>query len=162
VANTPLRAESAPANPIARRDILAAALGVGAFALPAAALAVTSAPPTASSWEDSVIASRRIDAEFWRVYDRQKSIYRHWMAAYERLKDHPSCDAVTDHWCNRHAESELLVMSARVTTLPALYAKLEAGRVNEMDWASPMANGFSPSDYVMFDLERMIMREYRA
>lgn len=162
MAHFPVRADSAPANPIARRDILAAALSVGALTLPAVTLAATSAPSALQSWEDPVIASRRIDAEFWRAYDRQKSIYRHWMASYDRLKDHPKCDAVTDHWCNRHAEGELKVISARVTTLPALYAKLEAGRVNEMDWASPMANGFSPSDYVMFDLERMIMREYQS
>ncbi|KAA9014072.1 hypothetical protein F4U94_14655 [Sphingobium limneticum] len=164
MANTPLRADSARANPIARRDMLAAAL-LGGASLAASSVAVAAEPEqiNAPEWEDPATASRRIDVDFWRAYDRQKRIYSRWMQSYAALEGSLNGDKIIDRWCNLHHEAECKMLRAPTKTLPALHAKLHSATSSEFDFnASPSDDGFSLADIVLWDIERMMKAEYRA
>ncbi len=115
----------------------------------------------AVEWEDPVLLSRRADAAFWNAHDKLQRLARQWTAAQQALRGSPRYDAVNGNWCARHSLAETKMMLTPVTTLPALYAKMEAAQKTEMEWAEPLLSGHSPLDHVMFDLNRIIMRGYR-
>ncbi|WP_289145558.1 hypothetical protein [uncultured Sphingobium sp.] len=164
MADTPLRADSVRANPIARRDMLAAAF-VASAALAAPSIAAAAAPMKSATpeWEDPATVSRRVDGDFWRAYDRQKRIYSRWMQSYAALEGSPNGDKMIDRWCNLHHEAECKMLRAPTKTLSALHAKLHSATPSEFDFnASPSDDGFSLADIVLFDIERMMKAEYQA
>lgn len=178
MADTPLGADSVRANPIARRSLLGA-LAAAPIAASSIAMATNTGSPDgvpdmnmlasirrndrADAWEDPAVVSRRIDADFWQAYDRQKRIYSQWMRCYEVMENTPSRDKVSDRWCHRHHEAECKMLCAGISTLPALYAKIHAATSSEFDFsASPSDDGFSLADLILFDIERMMKSEYRV
>lgn len=130
MANTPLRADSACANPIARREMLSAALcASAALALPVSAIA---AP---SQWQ---IAMHRFDAAraAETAYDNQV-----WMPAYQaaEMDANPIADAIdaelnrlTDLRCE--AEEQIIAMPS--PHLSGVVWKMEYARVRWEDFDS--------------------------
>lgn len=160
MADTPLRADSVRANPIARRDMLAAALLGGAVvAAPAIAAAATDSTP---AWEDPAIASRRIDSAFWEARDEMRTIECLWKFDFANYPDKAMPDERCDEWGDRHNEAERKMMMAKITTIPALWAKLDAIKAGEMDAHHGDDDYPAPIDLVLWDIERMMKAEYRV
>ena len=125
MAQNPLRADSAHANPVGRREALAA-LALSQFATPVAGatqcVGVTLLGP--QDWLAALSASRAADATFWQLHDAWQTIATAWKRT---IATGPDMDNDTfDWWGDRHSISYNAMMIARVTTLPALYAKMEA------------------------------------
>lgn len=125
MAHSPLRADSACANSIGRREALAA-LASSQFATPekSTALSVGAALLGPQTWTTAIAASQSADATFWQLREAWLTIDTAWN---RKIATQPDMDNATfDWWGARHSISHTAMMSARVTTLPALYAKMEA------------------------------------
>lgn len=146
MANTPLRAESAHANPIARRDMMAAVLlGGAALATPAIAA------PALSPWP---MAMRRFEQA--RAAETAFDI-RVWMPAYEasEMDEFPILDNV-DAELTRLTDLRCLAEDALITTpapnLSAAIWKIEYARDR---WADCDDWPQSWWQHVMMDLTRL-------
>jgi len=160
MAETHLRADSACANPIARREALAALFVAPVALAPAAALA---APlETAPTWEDPVTTSRRVDTAFWQAHGKERRLHRHWVQSFKTMRGSPHHDKVTGNWCARHSVAETAAILAPVSTLPALFAKIQIIRDAEMDCELQLGTGLTAHDVLLFDVERMMKAEYLA
>jgi hypothetical protein len=107
MAYTPLRAESACANPVARRELFAGAIGVGALALPAI---VSPAPGP--------------DNAFWKLHNRWKAIDRQWQAALDEADEDEAKEATFDHWSESEYQARIAALLAPISMPQSLLAKL--------------------------------------
>lgn len=160
MADTHLRADSACDNHLARREALAALFVAPVAIAPVAALAAP--PELVAEWEDPVLRSREVDANFWALRDWWKKIYSDWKADLANYPDRDMPDDVMDGWGARHDAAEYAMLIARITTLPALYAKMDAIKEDPDNFLRSKEDGTTVFEAVMWDVERLIMKEYRA
>lgn len=177
MADTPLRADFVRANPIARRALLGA-LAAAPIAASSIAMAANTGSPDgvldmnmfasirrndrADAWEDPAIASRRIDAAFWEARDEMRTIECLWKFDLANYPDKAMPDERCDEWGERHNEAERKMMMAKITTIPALWAKLDAIKAGEMDAHQGDNDYPAPIDLVLWDIERMMKAAYRV
>ncbi|AYO80255.1 hypothetical protein EBF16_27365 [Sphingobium yanoikuyae] len=139
--------------------LAAAFLGSAVVAAPAIAAAATDSTP---AWEDPAIASRRIDAAFWEARDEMRYVDDLWELDFQNYPGRSMPDDRLDAWGERYREAERKMMMAKITTVAALWAKLDAIKTGEMDAHHGDEDYPSPIDLVLWDIERMMKAEYRV
>lgn len=157
MAQNPLRADSAHANPIDRRQVLAGlAISQIATFTPLKAQTVL---PLVEGWKDRLATSQREDREFWAMREWWLKVDAAWQADLDNYPAPGMPDEVMDRWGELHGVAEYAMLTARVTTLPALYAKMEAIQHEPDNFLRSQSDGTMVFATVMWDVERMIGRE---
>jgi len=155
VAKIPLRAESACANPIGRREAIAA-LALSQFATVPVARAL--APSTLEGWKPLPAGTEAGDANFWRLHARRLQIDADWEADFGNYPHLMMPDKVCDYWGTLHHEAERAMMAAPISTLPALRAKLAAIKSGEMDVLQGDDEYPAIIDLVLRDADRLLSK----
>lgn len=150
-----------PTGNIGRQSPSRRAVLAGMLLAPAAAAmpTVVAAADQAEAWEDPVLQSKRVDAIFWAQRDKWMRVREAWKADDARAY---LTDAENDRYCAEVESAEYSMMTCRIVTLPALYAKMQA--IQE-EPENKLHGGNDPTtmfDVLMWDVERLIMKEYRA
>lgn len=160
MAQIPLRAESACANPVGRRQVLAG-LALSQIAT-IAPLNAESTPLLVEGWKDRLATSRQEDAEFWALHERWLKVDAAWQADLDNYPYPGMPDEVMDRWGELHGVAEYMMLTARVTTLAALYTKMQAIQDEPDNFLRSETDGTKVFAAVMWDVERMIGREGAA
>lgn len=129
------------------------------LALVPAALTAPLAASTIPEWPDPVALSRQIDVLFWAQRDVWLSIRSDWCAADSAGY---LTDDENDAFCARLDVAEYSMMTCRILTLPALYAKMEAVREEPENRLRDKDDPTTMFDALMWDVERLIAKGYRA
>ena len=146
MATIPLRADSVRANPIARRDMLAAALlGGAAFAAPAAAA------PSASPWQ---MAMQRFEAARAAETSFDMQV---WSPAYQaaEMDAHPipdHIDAELTRLTDKRCDAEDALIFTPAPHLSAVVWKIEYARIRWEDFSDWPSTWWRA---VMSDLSRL-------
>lgn len=156
MAQIPLRAESACANPIGRREALAT-LALSQFATVPVARAL--APSSLEGWKPLPAAAETGDAHFWQLHARRLQIDADWEAAIGDYPDRMMTDDAFDFWGGLHREAERAMMTETISTLSALRAKLAAIKSGEMDVLDGDDDYPALIDLVLRDVDHMLAGE---
>ena len=155
MAHSPLRADSARANPIGRREALAA-LALSQIAMVPAAHALT--PSTLEGRRPlSAIAGRGggADAHFWQLHAQRLRVDAAWEACLRKTSsDMP--DDEFDDWGALHHEAERAMMIAPICSLSALRAKLAYVKSGEMDVLEVDEHYPAAIDLVLRDMDHIL------
>ena len=160
VAQIPLRAESACANPIGRREALAALALFQIATVPAVQAQAFSS--TSEGWKPLSADAAAGDVDFWRLHARRSQIDADWKAAFANYPDRMMPDDAAYYWGGLHHEAERAMMIAPISTLAALRAKVVEIKAGEMDALDGDDEYPAPIDLVLRDIEYMIVREHTA
>lgn len=152
MAHSPLRADSAPANPVGRRDVLAA-LALSQIALVPTVHAI--APAALASGRPLPAATNTADAHFWRLHSQRLKVDAAWEACL-RTSSSDMSDHDFDDWGARHHEAERAMMVAPIATLPALRAKLAYMKSGELDVLEGDEHYPAPIDLVLRDMDHIL------
>ncbi|AOF96635.1 hypothetical protein BSY17_250 [Sphingobium sp. RAC03] len=152
MAHSPLRADSAPANPVGRRDVLAA-LALSQIALVPTVHAI--APAALASGRPLPAATNTADAHFWHLHAQRLKVDAAWEACL-RTSSSDMSDHDFDDWGARHHEAERAMMVAPIATLPALRAKLAYMKSGELDVLEGDEHYPAPIDLVLRDMDHIL------
>jgi hypothetical protein len=136
--------------------------GLLAGMLLAPVAAAVPATAVAAQWEDPVLVSRRVDAIFWAARQQWLDIHEDWIADCANYQDRDMPDAIMDRWGMMHDAAEYAMLTARITTLPALYAKMEAIKERPDEFLRNEKDGTTVFEAVMWDVERLMMKAHLA
>ncbi len=154
MAHSPLRADSACANTIGRREALAT-LALSQFATIPVARAL--APSSLEGWNPLPAAAKTGDADFWQLHAQRIKIDAAWEASFRNTPSDMSDDEMND-WGALHREAERAMMAAPVTTLTALRAKLAYIKSGEMDVLDGDDEYPAIIDLVLRDADRLLSK----
>lgn len=152
MAHSPLRADSACANPIGRREALAT-LALSQFATIPVARAL--APSSLEGWKPLPAAAKTGDANFWQMHAQRMKIDAEWEASFQNTPSDMSDEEMND-WGALHREAERAMMAAPITTLTALRAKLAYIKTGEMDVLHGDDEYPSIIDLILRDADRIV------
>lgn len=140
MANTSLRAESARANPVARRDMLTAALlGGAALASPAAASPMDPWQKAMARFEAAQAAERAYESEIWDP-------------AYTAGHLSDEIDAELVRLMDRRCEAEEALIATPAPQLSAVVWKIEYARARWAEFEGWPENWWR---HVLMDLSRL-------
>ena len=152
MAHSPLRADSARANIVGRRDVLAA-LALSQIAMVPTVHAVAPAPMASGKLLPA--ATNMADTHFWHLHAQRLKIDAAWEASLLKTSsDMP--DDEFDEWGALHHEAERAMMVAPVSTLPALRAKLAYMKSGEMDVLEGDEHYPAAIDLVLRDMDHIL------
>lgn len=152
MAHSPLRADSARANPIGRRDVLAA-LVLSQIAMVPTVHA--QAPASLISGNPLPTETDTADAHFWHLHAQRRRIDAAWEACLRKTSsDMPDDDF--NEWGARHNEAERAMMIAPVCTLSALRAKLAYMKSGELDVLEGDEHYPAAIDLVLRDMDHIL------
>lgn len=152
MANIPLRAYYACANPIGRRQALAAL----AFSQLATVPAVQALAPSKSEGRKPLFArADEADAHFWQLHAHRIKIDAAWEASFQNTSSDMSDEEMND-WGGLHRDAERAMMAAPITTLTALRAKLAYIKTGEMDVLDGDDEYPSPIDLILRDADCIV------
>lgn len=153
MAHFPLRADSAPANAVARRDVLAA-IALSQIAT----LAPVEAVEASSNVEGLQIApaAREGDEAFWQALAAYDALDDQWEAAIDAWPNRDIPDAEMDAWGRRVGSAEEAMLRTPVNSLRALYAKILHIRVEPSNYLDDEQKHLV-IEVIRWDVERMLL-----
>ncbi len=152
MAHSHLRAESAYANPIGRRQALAA-LAISQIATVPSVHALT---PSISEGRKPLFArADEAEALFWQLHAHRIKIDAAWEASFKTTSSDMSDEEMND-WGALHREAERAMMAAPIATLTALRAKLTYIKTGDMDVLDGDDEYPEVIDLVLRDADRLL------
>lgn len=124
-----------------------------------AVVACSSTASATPDFSDPMLLSRRIDSAFWAQRDIWLSIKSDWRAADAAGY---LTDEENDTFCKRLDAAEYSMVTCRILTLSALYAKMEAIREEPQNLLRHKDDPTMMFDAIMWDVEHLIMKAGRT
>ena len=113
-------------------------------------------------WEGPTLHSRRVDTIFWAALAHYNDVHDDWKAAYGDFPGRSMPSTEEEIWRQRFRSAEYSMLTCRIQTLPALYAKMDAIKEAPEEYLRSPDDGTTVFEAVMWDVERLIMKAYCA